>query len=70
MDAKESPQKSIPSSPTSGNSLAVLGSFAGAGSVLAASVGAGVGGAATTRIGTSGLGAGGGGGIEPVRFTV
>src|SRR6516225_1902073 len=48
-----------------GKLLAVVGSFAGAGSEAAVSVGGGVGLAVATSIGTSGLGAGGGGGAVP-----
>src|SRR6266481_63721 len=69
---KDRPQKSAPSRPMSGKSLAVFGSFFGAGSGRAAAVSTGAGGAVgrtATRIGTSAFGTGGGGGIFPVAFT-
>src|SRR5580704_5116810 len=61
--ANEKPQQSIPSSPTNGSRLPVLGNSAGAGS-------AGFGGCMTntTKIGMSAGGGGGGGGILPVSF--
>jgi hypothetical protein len=67
MIVNANPQNSAPSAPTSGSMLAVFGNSLGAGSALATC--AGVGAAITIRIGTSCLGAGGGGGIVPVRFT-
>jgi hypothetical protein len=64
---KEVAQSKMPIRPKSGTELAVFGSF-GAGSAVADSAIAGAGGATAIRTGTSGLGAGGGGGIFPVCF--
>src|SRR6476660_8507422 len=70
MTVNANPQNSAPSAPTSGSVLAVFGNALGAGSALASSAaGAAVGAAITIRTGTSCFGAGGGGGIVPVRFT-
>src|SRR5262249_50656622 len=68
MPIREIAQRNAPRIPTSGRSLAVFGSFFGAGSAAAASTGAGAGadGAYTMRSGTSAFGSGGGGGIFPV----
>ena len=69
MPVNEAAHRSAPSIPISGKSLAVFGSFFGAGSAAADSTAgaAGVGNMAT-RIGTSDFGAGGGGGAIPVLF--
>lgn len=61
--ASERPQRKPPRSPTRGSSLAVFGRFVGA------SAAAGAERTMATRIGTPCVGAGGGGGMLPVRST-
>jgi hypothetical protein len=73
----DKPQKSTPSNPMRGKSLAVVGSFLGVGSsvvadflVVASAVSTGgVGWAKTIRIGTPGVGAAGVGGAVPLILT-
>src|SRR5258706_15452782 len=66
MPVNEAAQSKAPSTPISGKSLAVFGSFLGAGSAAAVSTagaGAAGGGKLTTRIGTTAFLCGGGGGV-------
>ena len=62
-------QQNTPRSPTRGKSLAVVGSFVGAGSAGFAAGCAGTGRATTTKIGISCLGGVGGGGVLPDLLT-